>query len=94
MQRLVEDLLQDGKNTIRAITGLLGAILSIISALSFLQGFSANSQNLGTIVGFLVCWAIFSALTDEFDTVLKKTLASIGIPAVIIALIIVLVGFL
>ena len=94
MERILEELVQDGKNTIRAITGILGTILTIITALSFLQGFSANLQNVYTILGFLLCWAVFSALSDELDSVLKKGLASVGIPAVIIGLVIVVVNLL
>ena len=38
----------------------------------------ANSQNIYTIMGFLLCWAVFSAITDELDTTVKKTLAALG----------------
>ena len=90
---MFDDLIQDGRNAIRGITATLGTILSVLAALSFLEGFVANSQNLYTILGFLVCWAVFSALSDELDSFLKKALASIGIPTVIIGLIIVVTQF-
>jgi hypothetical protein len=77
---MFDELARDARNIIRTITATLGSVLSIITALSFLSGFAANSQSIGAIIGFLACWGIFSVLTDELDSVLKKTLASLGIP--------------
>jgi uncharacterized membrane protein len=81
------------KNTIKAITAILGTILGFLVALEFLQGFAANSTNISSLFAFFLVWAIFSIVTDELDSALKKLLAGIGIPGFLIALFLVLLHF-
>ena len=81
------------KNTMKAITAILGTILGFLVALEFLQGFAANSTNIYSLFAFFLVWAIFSIVTDELDSALKKLLASIGIPGFLIALFLVLLHF-
>jgi len=81
------------KNIIKAITAILGTILGFLVALEFLHGFAANSTNISSLFAFFLVWAIFSIVTDELDSALKKLLVGIGIPGFLIALFLALLHF-
>jgi hypothetical protein len=91
--KMFNHIFDEVKNIIKAITAILGTILGFLVALEFLQGFAANSTSIYGLLAFFLMWAIFSIVTDELDSALKKVLASIGIPGFLIALFLVVIHF-
>jgi len=81
------------KDLIKAVTGVLSLILGVLTALSFLEGFAANSSNLDTMLAFLLTWYIFTAVTEELNSSLKRILISLGLPTFLVALILTILSF-
>lgn len=72
------------KRLVSVLSGLLGTVLGLGSGWMFFWGFVGNMLNVAVLVGFLFSWVVFSAVTDELDSVKKKVLASLLIPAFIV----------
>jgi predicted tellurium resistance membrane protein TerC len=86
--KMFVDPIQDIKDVVKTVTAFLGSVLGILTALMFLAGFVGSSTNISTLVGFIMSWVVFSIVTDELDSSIKKVLAAIGLPPLVVGLVI------